>query len=465
MLLFLTVVCILGILGSIVMLKRARAKGILPAGMLSGVLSLGTLLIVIPEYGSLTSGSSQDVLERVGGYSLTSIIDSTSGAMRLLALCMIMTIAGEAVVVSISMPRPTPSTRAPKWRVIHSRYFVILAIVFGTAARFALNSQKGGTIIGRGTQSGLGFLTTSNWLLVCAIIILLADRRCFSRTFRYLLVAYCSIVTLLSFTRSPILLVVCFIAIWGAFAISRRRISFRFVVSAAAITYVSMIMISVISVWRGSKIHHLSFSLIDTTTRIAASPITSLPTTANVNTFDGTIFTQLLQSQGFHGSPRSWAVAVTTFVPSQLWPGKPSPLSVEVSAQYLHFGSSGMFLSGAGFASLTLYGTVGAMLAWFIIATAVTLVIRRGVVEPFDYLWCSLFVFFIVTMWFEGDAFNIYYALSIVIVSWLCLQLARGWATVSQKNEAARSRRYPIYMEERETFVEQGETRIGLRDS
>ena len=457
MVLFLTLVCIFGSLSSLVMLKMARTKGILPAGMLSGLISIGTLLIVVPEYGSLASGNSQDVLEQLGGYSLTSILNVTPGAMQLLALCLIMFIAGEALVVSISKGRPDQSQRIPKWGAVHSRYFVILAMILGTAARFALSGQKGGTLTGRGTQSGLGFLTTSNWLLVCAIIILVEDRRCFTKPVRFILVAYCGIVTLLSFTRSPILLVVCYLTIRGAVALARRRISIRFLISAAAVSYVVMILVSVISQWRGAKIRHLSFSLFDAVTKIAGNPVTSLPTSANVNTFDGTIFTRLLQGQGVRGSPRNWAVAITTFVPSQIWPGKPSPLSLDLSARYLHFGASGIFLSGAGFASMTLYGTVGAMLAWFAMAVAVTLFLRRGMREPFDFLWCSLGVFLIVTLWFEGDAFNIYYTFTIVIVSWFCLWLARGWIIFrSKQRHRLDAEGYPVIATKVETDTANG---------
>ena len=423
------------------MLKLARTKGILPAGMLSGVISLGTLLIVIPEYGSLESGNSQSVLERVGGYSLTSILSVTPSALRILALCLITVIAGEALIVSTSKRRPELPQRPPRWTAIHSRYFVIFAIILGTAARFALSGQKGSTLAGRGTQSGLGFLTTTNWLLVCAIIILIEDKRSFTKPVRYLIILYCTTITLISFTRSPILLVVCYLTIRGAVALSRRRISIRFLFSATAITYVIMVLVSVIAEWRGSRIRHLTFSLSDTIVRIAQNPIASLPTSANINTFDGTIFTQLLQGQGVHGSPRNWAVAITTFVPSQIWPGKPSPLSLDVSARYLHFGSSGLFLSGAGYTSLTLYGTVGAMMAWFVLAGIVTLFLRHGLRGPFDFLWLSLAVFLLVTMWFEGDAFNIYYTLTIAVVAWFCLWLARGWVTFSRKQ---RDRRVPV---------------------
>jgi hypothetical protein len=431
MLLFLIIICILGLLASMAMLRTARSKGILPAGMLSGVLSLGTFLIVIPEYGSLSSGNTQDILERVGGYSLTSILAAAPGAMKLLSLCLLSVIAGEAAVVFGSKNYSEVAPRRDKWRPEHSRYFVAIAIVIGTVSRVALSGQQGGTLAGRGTQSGLGFLTTGGWLLVCAIIILMQDKRSFRRPIRYLLIVFCAGITLASYLRTPLLLVVCYIAILSAGAISRRHIKIRSLFTGAALAYVLLIALSVISIWRASKVRHLAFSFSSTLSHIAVNPITSLPTAANVNTFDGAIFTQMLQAQGIHASPQNWLVALTTFVPSQLWPGKPTSLSIELSSRYLHFGASGMFLSGAGFSSMTLYGTVGAMAAWFIMASLSTLFIRRRLREPFDYLWCAIAVFFVITMWFEGDAFNIYYTLTILIVSWLCLQMARACVSLT----------------------------------
>jgi len=429
--LFLISTCVLGIVLSMLMLRKAAIKGVLPAGAMSAVLSIVTLLTVFPDMATLSNGYTNNILEVNGGYALSTITSMESSAMELLAISLLGVFLGELLVVSTVTPRLGRRATAHPWTALHSRYFVILCLVIGTVGRILLSGQSGTGLAERGTAHGLGVLTTTNWLLVAAIIVVLVDTRCMSKLTRVMVVLYCLGLTLSGLSRSPLLLLGCFGVVLGANVLASRRYRVRDVVGAVVIGYVVAIAVSLLSIYRGAKTNHQTFAIGHSLATVAASPLSSLPTTGQLQTFDGTLFTQLLRAQGIHGSLSNWAVAITTFVPSQIWPAKPVPLSSTLSADYLHFGASGMFLSGPGFAELTLGSSVASLAACAILTAIVSFYLARSITSPITMVYQSLAIFLLVTFWIEGDAFDIYYALSIVVASWVAAWGARWWVGIS----------------------------------
>jgi len=417
MLILLVCVCLLGTISSVLMLQISAKKGVFPLGIISGILSLGTLLIVVPENVQLTNGSAVTVLQKAGGISITKLVEVAPRANELLAVCLFAFIVGEALVVALTGPRQLLRDRSEIWNPAHTRRFVGLAMLFGVASVVILRLGVGVSPVNRGTQQGIGPVTSGTWLLMFAAIALLQDRNAFSAKVRWFLILVALGADLSQLNRSPIILLGCYLLIRVAQRISAGRIGFRALVVGIVVAYALSVSVSVINLWRGSIIHHTqSTSVLSDIEKVWTNPIGALPQNANLDTFNGAMFVTLLEGSGITESAREWEVALTTYVPSEIWHSKPLPLSDTLSHDYLHYGNSGIFLSGAGFASITLGGLPEAGVLWFLVGILGSLVLRRTIGMRFDYLWMALVLYLLVAMWYQGDAFAIYFVTSLMVL-------------------------------------------------
>jgi hypothetical protein len=425
-------------------LPVARAKGLLPAGCLSAVVAIGTLLAVLPEYYQLGSNAQKFTIQKNGGYTTETVTHYAPGALYLFAMCLLGFLAGEVLFVYRS-GRARTARVGPKYRLItarrHTKAFIGAGIIIGTAMAAALGRHGIATasqLATRGTSHGKGILSTGTWLVPGAMIVALSNRQAFwTRNSWLAILAVTAAIGLTTGTRSPLVLVGAYFVVVTIRHLARRRHRTRTVIKAIAGAYVILTLISVISLWRGHLTHQgqAQQSLSSSIVKAAENPVASLPTFGNVNTLDGAIFVQIVhQEYGVRAGPSSWGDAVELFVPSQLWHNKPTPLSGTLSAQYLGFGASGMFLSGPGYAWLTLYGQIGALLwaigfGWTVAWLCRT--VRTG--SPFSDLFRALIVYFTIEMWFAGDSFVIYYVGAIAIACAICIVVGRAAIDLSPR--------------------------------
>jgi hypothetical protein len=446
----LVVVCVFICLISWRAFPVARSKGLLPAGLLSALLAVGTLIAVLPEYFQLTTNAQKFVLQRTGGYSTETITHYAPGALNLLSLGLLGVFAGELFFVHYSRPAriAAPADRHPGVARRRVRAFLVVGIVFGTGMALILGRHGLATasqLQTRGTSRGKGVLATGTWLVPSAMIVAISNRKAFRTSAGWLAaIAITAAIGLTTGTRSPLLLVGAYFAVATIRRITLKPQRTRTVVKAIAAVYLFLTLLSVISLWRGHLISQgqAQPSLSSSIVKAAENPIGSLPTTADVNTLDGAIFSQIVHADyGVQSNPSNWATALGLFVPSQLWHGKPTPLSQSLSARYLGFGTSGMFLSGVGYAWLTLYGDVGVVLWGVAFGLVVGWLCRRVKTEaPFADLFRALIVYFTIEMWFAGDSFVVYYVGAIAIACAVATAAARAMLLLEPETDVAVTR-------------------------
>ena len=427
------------------LLPMSSRRGLLPAGGLSSLIALGTLLAILPESYSLTNRASVvqrklPLLEANGNFPAATVIRYVPAALWTFTLCLLGLLAGEAWQVlrdrpdhrEAGGPDAVPSSEDQQ----HVRTFVSMAVPFAVACILIVRHGHVlnlSVIAHRGSAAthGQGIATVGTWLAPASAVLLLSCRHAFRPVTRWALVALSLGVTLTSGTRTPLIFVASYAATVALRRIGLQRTRLKTLAISVVGAYCVIILISGINIWRGQLINHSSkVSLPAALATAAANPIASLPSSGAVNTLDGAVFVRILHAERHvNASPANWSVAGALFVPSQLWPHKPQPLSAVLSNRYLGFGVSGIFLSGPGYTWLTGYGTPGSIVIWFLVGTLVASACgRRSRTPAFSPLWQSLIVFFLVQIWFAGDTFSAYYVGSIAVAVWIFYRLAGSLA-------------------------------------
>lgn len=452
-------VCVVSCGTSFALLPLSALRGTLPAGGLTPLISLGTIIAVLPQSYRLTG--EKNLLREVpllrAGFSSTTVARYVPGSLWLFSACLTGLALGEAWYVLHHKKRSDGGAAASDADAVkqlnrHVRAFIYLALPFGLACVVVVRHGHVlnlNVIANRGSDvaHGQGIPRVGTWLVPASGLLLLTARSAFRPLTRWSFVTVCVLVTLASGTRTPLIFFAAYAASVALVRLGRRRTQIRMVIASAVGLYCLIVLVSGVNIWRGTIIHRThDASLPASLVAAAQNPIAALPTAGAVNTLDGSIFVRILYDQEHvRASPKNWLVAGGLFVPSQLWSHKPQPLSAELSGRYLRFGVSGMFLSGPGYTWLTGYGTTGSFAIWLLLGFLVAAACGRlQRTDPFASLWRAFVLFFLVELWFAGDTFVTYYVGSIAIVVWGFYRMASVVAARTDSGEDNDRRLHPV---------------------
>lgn len=284
----------------------------------------------------------------------------------------------------------------------------VLIIVF----RYSAGQSLQPTFSARGTAKGEGFVAILGWAPALAVALAVLHRHYRSRlvvAISLLFVGY----LVISGNRSPLLLICLALALRTLMTLTTTSRTFKAVVGIPMLAYVAATMLVSISAWRGEIIRGHSTSLVTTSGEALTDPFSKL-SGSGLDSLDGLVLATHIDPRTVDASWTDPVKVLTGFIPHQLWPDKPEWLSGTVARTYLHFGASGMFLSGAGYSWLIWGGIGGAILAFFLLGLGSS----RALTGAHGSLGVGslLVIYLLVRFTFAGDAFDGFHVLGLACV-------------------------------------------------
>lgn len=379
-------------------------------------LSIGSLVAFLLPGLQLIAGGRRSKLSAIG-WPLFSLDRDVIGADILIALVLIGFFAGELLIANVYAN--TQSRRGPSIKSLgldwnsEATWTALLCLSgFVVFLRLLNFGSLQATFSARGTAKGVGFFAILGWAPALTVAIAALHHHYDSRkavAASILLVAY----LIVAGNRSPLLLI--FVAFVLRFVSTLRTPSrtFRVTILLAALAYLAATLAVAQSAWRGEVMRGNHMSLVTATSNALADPFASLGE-SGLDSLDGLILARQVDPRTVKASWTDPVKIVTGFVPHQLWPAKPEWLSGTVARTYLHYGASGMFLSGAGYTTLIWGGAGGAILAFFLLGiwSSWMLLKTRGAFTVRDLL----VIYFLLRFTFAGDAFDGFHVLGLACV-------------------------------------------------
>ncbi len=324
-----------------------------------------------------------------------------------------------------TVPRSVSSQISDKW--VDAETVAVFLVVVGFAATILFPTPG---LESRGA-GGQGIQIMLRTCLVGGLAVLVYFR-CFGSRLYFILLVGGVVVLALANVRSP--LIVLFLA-YVASEIARRREGFS---ARRSLTLLSLVvgvslLGSFMSAMRANIIRNLGFQFSDVLSQTFSNPLIGIYS-AGVDTLDGYRFAQAIAPYELP-RPSDLMLIVTTFVPRSVWPDKPNSISVDLSAKYLGYKSSGQFLSPMGYLNL-IWGSYGlALFSFFLFG----LVFSALVIKFHSSFWLCILLVVVFRFLLGGSSFDIYYGLvlaipiAIVRVIVSTLGPARGRLTVQER--------------------------------
>ncbi|WP_062077794.1 hypothetical protein [Demequina globuliformis] len=310
--------------------------------------------------------------------------------------------AGEFLGWRTRKGRATPQVapivdKAARWERV-----AYLLVIVGTLAMVVLPQTA---LEDRGA-GGQGFEILLKTCLVTGLAVMIYFRA-FGRPLGWLVVVAGVAVLIAGNVRSPLLVLVC--AFIASEATLGRLARTRRVALLVALVLTFALAGSVMSGLRANTTRDYGYSTSEVIQESLSHPWVA-PYEAGLDTLDGYRFSDSIHDRE-EARPEDLANVVLTFIPRSLWPDKPTSLAVDMSAKYLGYGTSGQYLSPAGYLTLVLGSYPAALLALFAFSLAMSLLARA-------YATSLGLVFVLVAQvrfLLGGSSFDLYYALFLCV--------------------------------------------------
>lgn len=312
--------------------------------------------------------------------------------------------AGEAVAIWLTRHRARRD--GYDWRRAH---VLLYAVGFVGTAPALITRNISDSFAERGTESGAGVLVLASWCLPLAAAIAVSQRHWGSRL-RLATTGIAVTMLLASGVRSPLLLIAIAALPRLVSAIAASRFSLGRWLALGAGAYGLFIVAAAISSWRGGIRAGRTSDLLAELLRHALNPGTAL-TSSGIDTLDGLLLVQSVDTRQFDPSMFDLLKVFTTFIPRQLYPDKPPLLSNMISQSVLDFGAAGMFLSGPGYL-LVISGSVAAVIALFALG-GLTFGLIGSVTSA---VGGAVLGYTLLRFVMGGDAFDFYQGLTLVLL-------------------------------------------------
>lgn len=285
----------------------------------------------------------------------------------------------------------------------HSRELLGFVLIFvGIVATFLLPAPA---LEDRGS-GGQGIPTLMRTFLIVGLAYVVYHRGFGKRAWWMMVLAG---ILLLASTgvRSPLLVVILGFIASG---LPRNRFkSPRRVLVAILLIVVFALGGSYMSNWRENVARHQGLETSQVLSKTFDAPWVQVYE-SGIDTLDGYRFSQYIAPLE-DSRPEDLLNIVLTIVPRAIWEGKPTDLSVEMSARYLNYSASGQYLSPVGYLTLALGSYTAALLGLFIFVLVASLLIKRYLYSfVLTIILCVVMRFFL-----GGSSFDIYYGLTLLV--------------------------------------------------
>ena len=293
---------------------------------------------------------------------------------------------------------------------------VAMATLGATGLLLSLTVSRQEVFASRGESSGNGlnsFLYWSAATFVAYVIVTHTTKG--SRVFP-LLAGLMTVGLMATGNRSPIALLL--IAVLVRIIWRNRRGTLRL---AILLSPLALVLLSYQSVWRARVSRGLPSSPKDVFQILISEPLQQF-LHMGLDTVDGHILTRAILSAGYSAHWSDPLLAVTNFIPRQIWSQKPILLGSQIGHDYLGLTAGGIFLSGPGYFSLVT-GSVFLGSAVFII---LIMLIKSILIIPSlpPLAVCALF-YLAVRISIAGDAFDIFLSLQVLVIFGLSTLLGK----------------------------------------
>lgn len=424
--------CVLVGLAGSVLFSATRTRANLPCGIVSMLLAgLSVIAVIVPAVGT-RAGTRVSRLRELGVMSEGDVIDHLDGAVAAFAVALLAVFLGDLLAAVLMVRRRVRSrgTAPADWTTARARRMVTWCLVLAATAelvggRRSLIDSAGVAV--RGQLEGRGLVHLLSWLWVIAVIVALEQRNRWPR-WRVAAVAGFPLVVLFGAgDRSPFLLLGAYGVVKFTALAARGGVSVGHLLGFCLAVYVAALFIGTVPAWRaqiiGNDYRHQS--TLGVLTSNARDPFGSLAEQGSVDTLDGMVLVNSLSPGDRSYSWLRVTDTVTLFVPSQVWAGKPTPVSAEISRRKLGFGASGMFLSGPGYMSVLFRVSAVRALLWTSLGFGIALALARQRITTRGVLRAALLLYFLIRFWSGGDAFDGFHVVGIGLAAEGAAQLAR----------------------------------------
>ena len=325
---------------------------------------------------------------------------------------LLVVVAVESITVWFIAARPHwRESRVPRARPAVWAACAVLLVVVG-----ALVLQIFPSTLDDRAAAGQGAVTILKSCLVCGLAIV-AYFNCFGRWWVALALLMGTIFLVAENVRSPLSVIV---IAWIVGMVARRDIyRRRWLVSALAVSIVAIGVGSFMSEMRANLIRHEGANASEIMSELIADPVAA-PYSAGIDTLDGYRFSEFA-SEREPAEPLDLLSPIYTFIPRAIWPAKPASISSTLSSKYLGYKSSGQFLSLVGYLKLA----TGSYSFALLVLGVTVLVLTTLVIRLAGSFW-SVFVYVcIFRLFLNGSAFDVYYCLSLALVTGIALVFSK----------------------------------------
>ena len=283
------------------------------------------------------------------------------------------------------------------WRNSKKISFILLLIGFAATMLFSTSGLESRGLGGQGIQILLRTCLVSG-------LAMLVFFRCFSSKVCVALLLSGTAFLFISNVRSP--LVVLFLA-YIASEIARRRNGFSLKRSGLILGLVVLVALvgSFMSTMRANITRNYGQSVGEVLSQTLSDPLIAIYS-SGIDTLDGYRFSAAI-ARVEPSRPSDLLLIVLTFIPRSVWPDKPNSLSVDLSAKYLGYNSSGQFLSPMGYLNLV-WGSYGvALLSLFVFGLVFSMLMSRFR----STFWTCLLLVVVFRFLLGGSSFDVYYGI------------------------------------------------------
>lgn len=390
--------------------------------------SLNFLAVSVPS-ASLIWRSREATVERLLGRELATA-DAMSSALTLFTACLIAFAIGESLLTRIAR-KPTLTVDLEFFAPTKTLANVLLGI--GLLANLnAVSAGVGEGFNTRGEATGVGLMSMASWALAIGIALSVLHSHWGSRG-RFAISAAGALLLLAAGVRSPLVLIATAAIPRIIVYLATHRHPIRTWLCALAGTDLFIAVGTGLNLWRGSIRHGTPGNLSGFIFEAAMNPFSAM-TRSGTDTVDGLLFVQALPDDAIDTSPLDLIKAVTYLVPRQLYPGKPPLISNELSAEYLHFGTSGMFLSGPGYLILIGGGAMAALVGFLVLGAGYA---RLASFRGTGLLWL-LVTYTAIRFFMGGEAYDFFKGFQLGLTCLLALAIAAIVPTKQTTNRSVR---------------------------
>lgn len=310
----------------------------------------------------------------------------------------------EIAVTHVIRKRQRSKSHVPSAEFASEKGYKLLAnslIVFGLLASVALPNAD----IAERAASGQGAATLLRTLLICGLAML-----CFYGFFKsnsYLAVTVVGVAFLVAQNvRSPLLVL---LIAYLAGLMARRELTGRKLSILAALSVCFSVLGAFMSASRANETRNYGLSTSEIFFATIRSPWRTVYE-SGIDTLDGYRLSRLLAGD-VTPNPYDFLSVATNFVPRMLWPDKPTDFTVQISSDYLGYGSSGQYLSPVGYLTLSFGSYIAAVTVFAtLVALAVSLASKFG-----ESFWLVIILTAVFRFALGGSAFDIYYCATLVL--------------------------------------------------